>query len=74
MIQIVALGLFTAIALAILMYKINIDFFVKFQWQTDVVVSIGLMYLMIGSFDGAMTAILAGIFVSLFLYVVGLIR
>ena len=63
------LGFGTALGIIILLWKINLDFFVKYQWQTDVVISLGLTALFFGTFQGMVTAIIAGIFISAFLYI-----
>ena len=64
----VLMGFLTAVAAFILMWKINLEFFAKYQWQTDVAVSLGLTVLFFGTFQGVMTAVIAGIFISIFLY------
>ena len=64
----IGLGLLTAIAFIIIMWKINLDFFARFHWQSDVIISITLMWLFSGTFAGMVVAVAAGIFISIFLY------
>lgn len=66
---IIGIGLLTAIAFFILMFKINLEFFAKYHWQTDIIISSGLTFLFYGTFDGMVTALTAGIFISVFLYI-----
>ena len=70
MTQIIGIGFLTALAFAIIMYKINIKFFAKYHWQTDIVISSGLAFMFFGTFSGMATALVAGIFISLFLIAV----
>lgn len=69
MIEILGIGALTALAFAIIMFKINLKFFAKYHWQTDVIVSAGLTFLFFGTFSGMATALVAGIFLSIFLYI-----
>jgi len=69
MLETVGIGLLTALAFAIIMFKINLEFFAKYHWQTDVIVSAGLMFLFYGTFSGMVIALIAGIFLSIFLYI-----
>ena len=67
--EILILALLTAIGAYIIMWKINLALFAKFDWQVDVTLSGALLMLFAGSFAGAATAVLAGIFISLFLFI-----
>ena len=67
------LALLTAIAFAIIMYKINLEFFAKYHWQTDISVSAGLAVLFYGTYSGVITAVIAGIFLSIFLMIARLV-
>ena len=67
--QILILGFLTAIAAYILMWKINLYMFAKYDWQVDLTLSCGLLMIFAGTFTGAAVAIVAGIFVSLFLFI-----
>ena len=67
--EILALGFLTAVALYILMWKINIYMFAKYDWQTDLTLSAALLMLFAGTFIGSAVAVVAGIFVSIFLFV-----
>ena len=71
--EILVLGLLTAVALYILMLKIDIKFFAEYDWQTDLVVSAGLAVLFVGTFIGVAVAIVAGIFISIFLFITKLV-
>lgn len=73
MIQTIVLGMLTAVAFGIIMWKINLEFFAKYHWQTDIAVSVGLTVLFFGTFSGVMTALVAGIFISIFLGIANLI-
>jgi len=64
----VGVAFLVALGIWILMLKINISFFAKYHWQSDVIISAGLTFLFFGTFSGMVTALIAGIFISLFLY------
>ncbi len=68
--EIIGLGFLTALAVCIIMWKINLEFFAKYHWQSDLIVSGGLAFILMGTFSGVVTAAVAGIFVSIFLSVV----
>jgi len=57
----------TAFAFIILLFKMGIGKFLRFSWQTDVIVSGILTFLFFGTFIGMLTGIIAGIIISLFL-------
>lgn len=59
----------SALAFFILMWKVKLEFFAKYHWQTDIVVSALLMYLFAGTFSGMVTALVGGIFLSIFLFI-----
>lgn len=67
--ELIGLGFLTALGIYIILWKINIEFFARFHWQTDIAVSIGLAMLFYGTFVGVMTAVIAGIFISIFLLI-----
>jgi len=71
--EILGISFLTALAFFILMFKINLEFFAKYHWQTDLIVSSGLTFLFFGTFAGMVTALVAGIFLSIFLYISRLI-
>lgn len=71
--EIIGIAFLSALALFIIMFKINLEFFAKYHWQTDIIVSSGLTFLFFGTFSGMVTALIAGIFISIFLYVSRLI-
>ena len=68
MLEIIGLGGLTALAFAIIMWKINLRFFAKYHWQSDILISVGLTVLFFGTFTGIAVALTAGIFISLFLW------
>lgn len=70
MVEILGISFLTAAAFCILMYKINLAFFAKYHIYTDIIISVSLTFLFFGTFSGVVTALVAGIFVSLFLIVV----
>jgi len=67
--SIVLMSFFTALALFVLMAKIDIEFFVKYQVITDIAVSAGLSLMFFGTFSGMVIALGAGLFISLFLFI-----
>lgn len=68
-IEVGAMGFLSALGIFIIMAKVNLDFFARYHWQTDIAVSVGLTFLFFGTFSGVMTALVAGIFISLFLFI-----
>ncbi len=64
----------TAIAVFILLLKINISFFIRHSAITDVVLSTALAVIYAGTYSGMVTGVLAGLFISLFLYISGKIN
>jgi hypothetical protein len=66
--EILGMGFLTALGFYIIMCKINLPFFVKYQWQTDLIVSGTMTFIFFGTFTGMAVAIVAGIFLSLFLF------
>lgn len=67
--EVILLGFLTALGFCILLWKINLKFFAKYQWQTDLIISTALTFLFFGTQGGMLIAIIAGIFVSIFLYI-----
>ena len=61
------IALLVALSFYVVMVKIGITKFLRFHWQTDVIVSGILATLFIGSFTGMVVGILAGLFISFFL-------
>jgi len=56
-----------ALAFIIIMHKLGIRKFTGYSVITDIFISGGLTILFIGTFAGMVTALIAGIFVSLYL-------
>ena len=71
--ELIGVGFLSAIGLFILMWKINLELFAKYHWQTDIIVSSMLMLMFYGTFSGMVTALIAGIFISVFLFTARLI-
>lgn len=71
--DILILGFLTALAAYIIMWKINLYLFAQFDWQVDLTLSAALLFLFAGTFTGAATAIVAGIFISIFLFITKII-
>jgi len=69
MMEMVGISFLTALAFGIIMFKINLEFFAKYHWQTDIAISAGLMFLFYGTFTGMVIALIAGIFISIFLLI-----
>ena len=72
--EILLLGGLSAAAFIIIMVKTGKVFsFERFGWQTDVVISVILAAIFFGTFSGMIVALIAGIFISGFLFLVKLI-
>ncbi|TFZ81467.1 hypothetical protein [Candidatus Macondimonas diazotrophica] len=67
--ELLLMGSLTAIAFIILMFKLGIGRFVKFNAASDVIISGVLVLIFAGTFSGMVTGLIAGIIVSLFLWV-----
>lgn len=67
--DIITISFLTAIAIFILLMKLGIRKFTNHSVLTDVIVSGGLTILFIGTFTGMATALTAGIFISIMLYI-----
>ena len=62
------MGLLTALGAIILCWKINIEFFCKYHWQTDLFVTALATWLFYGTFSGMATAAVAGVIFSGFMF------
>lgn len=58
-----------AVAFIILLIKIGLPKFLRFGWQTDIIVSGVIAVLFFGTMGGMLIGLVAGIIVSLFLSV-----
>lgn len=67
------MGFMSALGAFILIWKINLDWFCRFHWQTDLVFAVLITWLFIGTFSGVATAAVAGVTFSGFLYIAKLI-
>ena len=56
-----------SMAFILVMMKIGVRKFTRFNWQSDVIISGVLAAIFVGSFTGMMVGLIAGIFISLFL-------
>ena len=65
--EIIGLAFLTALAFFIIMTKIGIRKFLKYHWQSDVLISGILTFLFVGTFTGMTVGLIAGIFISFFL-------
>jgi hypothetical protein len=68
MAEAVGIGFLTALGFFIIMWKIDLEFFSTYSWQTDLTVTGTMMFLFYGTFSGMVVAAIAGIFLSIFLY------
>lgn len=69
MLEILGISFLTAVAFFIIMCKIDLKFFAKYHWQTDIIISASLTFLFFGTFSGVVTALISGIFISIFLFI-----
>jgi thiamine transporter ThiT len=65
--EVLGMAFLTAMAFIILLVKMGLPKFLRFGWQTDVIISGVLAMMFFGTFAGMLTGLIAGIFVSLFL-------
>ncbi len=63
----VIIGVFTAIAFYILMWKIDIKKFAGYNWQTDLCMMVIISFMFFGTLTGMVVAVVAGITMSLLL-------
>lgn len=68
MYEIAMLGMFTALGAFILIWKINLKWFCRYHWQTDLAFAGLVGWLFFGTFAGMATAAVAGVMFSGFLY------
>ena len=69
MYEIAMMGFLSALGLFILVWKINIHFFAKHHWQTDLAVFALITWLFFGTFSGMAAAAVAGVVFSVMLYI-----
>lgn len=67
--ELIGIAFLSALAIFILMWKIDLPFFALYHWQSDLAVSAGLTFLFFGTFQGMVIALIAGIFMSIFLWI-----
>ena len=63
------MGFLSALGVFILLWKINLGFFCRYHWQTDLMFAGLVTWLFFGTFSGMATAAVAGVTFSGFLYV-----
>ena len=68
--EILGMAFLVAVAFIILLVKMGLGKFVRFGWQTDIVVSFILGVIFFGTMGGMLVGIIAGIFVSVFLSII----
>jgi len=69
MTETIAFGFLSAVAFFILLAKVNLTFFARYHWQTDILFTALMSWLFFGTFSGMITAAVAGIFFSAFLFI-----
>ena len=62
------MGFMAALGAFILLWKINLAWFCRYHWQTDLVFAVLITWLFFGTFSGMATAAVAGVTFSGFLY------
>lgn len=67
------MGLLSALSAFILIWKINIYWFCKYHWQTDLVFAVLITWLFFGTFSGIAAAAVAGVVFSVLLFAAKLI-
>jgi hypothetical protein len=68
MYEIAIMGFTSAVGAFILLWKINLEWFCKYHWQTDVLFAVIATWLFFGTFSGMATAAVAGVVFSVLLY------
>ncbi len=68
MFELIGVGFIVAIGFLIILWKIDLEFFAQYHWQTDIVISGSMAALFFGTYSGMVVAIIAGVFLSIFLY------
>lgn len=66
--EVILVGFATSLSFFIIMWKINLEFFAKYHWQTDLIISIAMTFIFYGTFSGMSVAVVSCIFLSLFLF------
>lgn len=69
MYEIAMMGFLSALGAFILVWKINIAWFCRFHWQTDLAFAALVTWLFFGTFSGIAAAAVAGVVFSVMLYV-----
>ncbi len=67
--SILLVGFLTFVAFAIIMLKMGIHKWVNLGWKADVVISLFMGFIFVGTFTGMAVGLTAGIFLSIFLTV-----
>lgn len=65
--EIFLIGLLTALGFIIIILKIGVHHFTRFDWQVDLLISGAIVLIFSGTFIGLASGIVAGIIISLFL-------
>lgn len=67
------MGFLSAVGFFILIWKINLGWFCKYHWQTDLVFAVLVVWLFFGTFSGMATAAVAGVTFSGLIYIAKLV-
>jgi len=62
------MGFLSALGAFVLIWKINLYWFCKHHWQTDLLFAVLVTWLFFGTFSGMATAAVAGVVFSALLY------
>ena len=63
------MGFLSALGAFFLIWRINLYWFCKYHWQTDLLFAIVITWLFFGTFSGMAAAAVAGVVFSVLLYV-----
>lgn len=69
MYEIAMMGFLSALGFFILIWKINLRWFCRYHWQTDLIFAGLIAWLFFGTFSGMAAAAVAGVIFSVMLYV-----
>jgi hypothetical protein len=65
--EILILGFIAFLAFALVMLKMGIGKWVRLGWKADLIISLFLGFIFVGTFTGMAVGLVAGIFISMFL-------
>jgi len=67
--ELITMGFLSAFGAFILVWKINLKWFCRFHWQTDLAFAALVTYLFFGTFSGMAAAAVAGVMFSGLLFI-----